>query len=168
MGKRRCPFLSAVAVGCALMVASPTWAATVEPGFGDLTINHGQGFKPVTSRINANVGDAVMVGPGGSATVVYEDGCKVDIRPGAVTTIAPLSPCASGSNAQTAPDCKQWPDGQWYSIDPHGGHHPCEPPNDWVGAGIGIGLLGIGLGVGIYEATKGNGTTTAVQQPASP
>ena len=168
MGKRRRPFLSAVAVGCALMVASPTWAATVEPGFGDLTINHGQGFKPVTSRINANVGDAVMVGPGGSATVVYEDGCKVDIRPGAVTTIAPLSPCASGSNAQTAPDCKQWPDGQWYWIDPNGGHHPCEPPNDWVGAGIGIGLLGIGLGVGIYEATKSNGTTTSVQQPASP
>jgi hypothetical protein len=44
-----------------------------------------------------------MVGPGGTATVVYDDGCKVNVQPGAVTTISPLSPCASGSNAQ------QWP-----------------------------------------------------------
>jgi len=67
MGKRR-PFFNALSVGCALLVASPSWAAIVEPGIGDLTINHGQGFKPVTSHANANVGDSVMVGPGGSAT----------------------------------------------------------------------------------------------------
>ena len=42
-----------------------------------------------------------MVAPGGSAKVVYDDGCKVDIQPGAVATIAPISPCASGSYAQT-------------------------------------------------------------------
>lgn len=44
----------------------------VEPGLGDLTINQGKGFKPVTSSINAKVGDSVMVGPSGSATVVYD------------------------------------------------------------------------------------------------
>jgi hypothetical protein len=136
----------------------------VQPGFGDLTINQGQGFKPVTGGTTANVGDSVMVGPGGGATVVYDDGCKVDVRPGGVTTIAPLSPCASGSNAQTTTDCKQWPDGQWYWIGPNGERHPCEPPIDWVGAGVGIGLLAIGLGVGIYEATKSKGNST----PASP
>jgi hypothetical protein len=151
MGKRR-PLFSAVAIGCAVLVASPSWAAVVQPGFGNLTINQGQGFKPVTAAVNANVGDSVMVGPGGSATVVYEDGCKVDIRPGAVTTIAPLSPCASGSNAQNYNNCPIGSDGR-----PH-----CE--DDW-GWAIGAGLLAIGLGVGIYEATKSNGTTTA---PASP
>jgi hypothetical protein len=95
-----------------------------------------------------------MVGPGGSATIAYEDGCKVDVRPGAVTTIAPLSPCASGSNAQNRynPNCK---------VDPYGRPYDCG--DDW-GWAIGAGLLAIGLGVGIYEATKGNGTT----QPASP
>jgi hypothetical protein len=41
-----------------------------------------------------------MVAPGGTATVVYDDGCKVAVQPGSVTTIAPLSPCASGSSAQ--------------------------------------------------------------------
>jgi hypothetical protein len=90
IGKRkRCPLFSALSFGCAVLVASPSWAAVVEPGYGDLTINQGQGFKPVTSRVSANVGDSVMVGPGGAATVVYEDGCKVDVRPGAVMTIAP-------------------------------------------------------------------------------
>jgi len=138
MGKRR-PFFNALSVGCALLVASPSWAAIVEPGIGDLTINHGQGFKPVTSHANANVGDSVMVGPGGSATVVYEDGCKVTVQPGAVTTIAPLSPCASGSNAQSSGP-------------------------DWAGIAIAAVLFGGGLGVAIYEATKSNGTT----QPASP
>jgi hypothetical protein len=150
MGKRRRLF-SAVSVGCAVLVATPSWAAVVESGYGDLTINQGQGFKPVASGTNANVGDAVMVGPGGSATVVYDDGCKINVRPGAVTTIAPLSPCASGSNAQNYNNCPIGSDGR-----PH-----CE--DDW-GWAIGAGLLAIGLGVGIYEATKSKGNTT----PASP
>jgi hypothetical protein len=131
MGKRG-RFFSAVAVGCAVLVASPSWAAVLEPGTGDLTINQGQGFKPVTSSATANVGDSVMVGPGGSATIVYDDGCKVGVKPGAVATIAPLSPCASGSNAAN---------------------------DDWWGAALGVALLAIGIGVAAYEASKSNGTT---------
>jgi hypothetical protein len=61
MGKRRRLF-SALSIGCAVLVATPSWAAVVEPGYGDLTINQGQGFKPVTSGTNANVGDAVIDG----------------------------------------------------------------------------------------------------------
>lgn len=142
------------AVGCAILVASPSWAATIEPGLGDLTINQGQGFKPVSSAANANVGDSVMVGPGGSATVVYEDGCKVDIRPGAVITIAPLSPCASGSNAQSYNRCPIGPDGR-----PH-----CDDDWGWAIGGL---LLAGGLGIAIWRASEGNGTTTPVK-PASP
>jgi hypothetical protein len=97
--RRGAVFFSAVCVGCTLLIGSHSWAATIEPCLGDLTINQGKGFKPVTSRTSANVGDSVMVGPGGTATVTYDDGCKVSVQPGAVTTIAPLSPCASGSYA---------------------------------------------------------------------
>lgn len=71
----------------------------IEPGYGELTINQGQGFKSVTSRTSANIGDSVMVGAAGNATIVYDDGCRVPVQPGAVATIAPLSPCASGSYA---------------------------------------------------------------------
>ncbi len=86
MGRRR-HLHRALCIGCTILMSGPSWAATVEPGYGDLTINQGRGFKPITSRISANVGDSVMVGPGGSATVVYDDGCKVNVQPGAVTAI---------------------------------------------------------------------------------
>jgi hypothetical protein len=135
-----------LSIGCAVLVASPSWAAIVEPGYGDLTINQGQGFKPVTSRSSANIGDSVMVGPSGSATLTYEDGCKVNVQPGAVVTVAPLSPCASGSNAQTGPN--YYPDSD------------NDPLWGWV---VGI-LAAGGLGAAIWQASKDHGNT----QPASP
>jgi hypothetical protein len=95
--------LKALCIGCTMLISSPSWAVIIEPGQGDLLINQGHGFKPIKRQANAKVGDTVMVRPGGAATVVYDDGCRVNVQPGAVTTIAPLSPCASGSNAQ------QWP-----------------------------------------------------------
>jgi hypothetical protein len=61
---------------CAVLVASPSWAAIVEPVYGDLSISHGQGFKPVNGRINAGVGDSVMVGPGGAATSLMTMGAR--------------------------------------------------------------------------------------------
>jgi len=130
----------------ALLLSSSTmnsgWAATLQPGQGDLTINQGQGFQPVNNRIDANVGDSVMVGPGGSATVVYDDGCKVTVEPGTVATIGPLSPCASGSNAQD------------YGV-------------NWGAVALGLGAAGL-AGVGVYEATKSNNNTTTTAVPASP
>jgi hypothetical protein len=159
MRKRR-PICRTVALGCALLVASPSWAAVVEPGYGDLTINQGTGFKPVTSRVNANVGDSVMVGPSGAATVVYDDGCKVSVQPGAVTTIAPLSPCAAGSNAATSgpgtgtsyyPNCTPQPDGSLY----------CHP--DWALIALYVGAAAA-LGVGIWALTNLHSSTG----PASP
>jgi hypothetical protein len=147
----------ALSIGCAVLVASPSWAATIEPGSGELTINQGQGFKPVTSHSNANVGDSVMVGPGGSATVVYDDGCRATVKPGAVVTITPLSPCASGSNAADM------------GVPP-----PVVPAQPYVEdsgwAGVAVGVLAAGaLGVGIWRASEGNGTTsTPVFSPASP
>lgn len=100
MVMRKPSYTSALAFGCALLLSSSTWAATIEPGQGTLSINQGQGFQPINNRVDGNVGDSVMVSPGGAATVVYGDGCRVDVQPGVVTTIAPLSPCASGSYAQ--------------------------------------------------------------------
>ncbi len=55
------PPLNALCAGCSLLIASSSFAATIEPGGGDLSINQGQGFKAVNS-VEANVGDSVMVG----------------------------------------------------------------------------------------------------------
>ena len=163
MGKPRHRLFRAVAMSCAVLAASPSWAAIVQPGIGDLTINRGHGFKPVTNSVNANVGDSVMVGPGGTATVVYDDGCKVDVRPGAVTTIAPLSPCASGSNAQTPTDCKLWPDGQWYWIGADGLRYDCG--GNW---GFWAAWLAM-VGLISYEISQTSGPSSpSTPGPASP
>jgi hypothetical protein len=92
-------FFATLAVGGALLCGTASWAATLEPVQGDLWINHGKGFEKVNSRMEAKVGDSVMVNPGGIAKVTYGDGCQANVKPGAVMTIAPLSPCASGSLA---------------------------------------------------------------------
>jgi hypothetical protein len=75
---------------------------TIEPVQGDISFSQGQGFQRVDGRVQANVGDSVMVGPDGAANVVYSDGCRVNVQPGSVASIAPLSPCASGSFADSS------------------------------------------------------------------
>jgi hypothetical protein len=113
-----------------LLFSTGCWAANVQAVQGDLSINQGDGFVPINGRIDANVGDSLMVGPNGSATVSYPDGCQVNVQPGAVTTIAPISPCASGSMAQDF--------GFGTNLMPF-----------VVGA-----TLGVAVGVGFYEGLK--------------
>jgi len=83
--------------------------ATIEPVQGDISFSQGQGFQQVDGRLQANVGDSVMVGPDGAAKVVYPDGCQVNVQPGSVASVAPLSPCASGSFA----DASSFDPGPW-------------------------------------------------------
>jgi hypothetical protein len=134
----------ALCVACAVLAASPSWATVVEPGSGKVFINQGKGFKAVKHRINANVGDAVMVSPGGTATVVYDDGCKVNVQPGAVLTIEQLSPCARPNTAQ----------GSWI----------CDALQVcvfWAAYAVVGGIIG-------YEISQIHGPTTTTAKPASP
>jgi hypothetical protein len=132
-------------IGGSLLFVSASWAATIEPVQGNLSLNQGQGFQPVNGRVNANVGDTVVVGPGGAAAVTYSDGCKVSVQPGAVTTIAPLSPCASGSMAD---DNNNNSNGLYF-----------------LGVAAGFGLAGFG----IYEIIHhNNNNSTAENHPISP
>jgi hypothetical protein len=154
MGKRH-RFFGAMAVGCAVLAGSPCWAATiVEPGTGDLTINRGQGFKPAKKGAQVKVGDRVMVGPGGAATVVYDDGCKVDVQPGSVTTIAPLSPCASGSRAE---------DPSWV-CHPDQTHDCTLTPGTTAFWAAWLAMIGFTS----YEISQNHGQITSTAKPASP
>ena len=137
-------FLRGSLIGGSLLLVSASWAATIEPVQGNLSLNQGQGFQPVNGRVDANVGDAVVVAPGGAAAVTYSDGCKVTVQPGAVTTIAPLSPCASGSMAD---DNNQ--NGLYF-----------------LGVAAGFGLAGFG----IYEIVhhNNNNSSTEENHPISP
>jgi len=115
-----------------LLVSSSCLAATIEPVQGKLYVNTGQGFLPVNGRINAHAGDAAFVDPGGIAMVVYPDGCKVTVQPGAVTTITPSSPCTN-------------------PYDPNNPFAQDNPLFNNNAALLGAaGLAAAGLGVGIY------------------
>jgi len=138
-------FLQVSLIGCSLLLVSASWAASIEPVQGNLSLNQGQGFQPVNGRVDANVGDTVVVGPGGAAAVTYSDGCKVSVQPGAVTTIAPLSPCASGSMAD---DNNNNSNGLYF-----------------LGVAAGFGLAGFG----IYEIIHhNNNNSTEENHPISP
>ena len=128
-------------VAASLFVGTVAQAATIEPVQGNLSVNQGQGFQRVNTRVDANVGDSVMVGPGGSANVVYSDGCTVNVQPGSVVSISALSPCASGSLAQ----------------DSDGGLS--------TGAIAGGALFALGIGLGVYGITQSQTTTPAPSSP---
>jgi hypothetical protein len=134
--------LTIVAIGGALLCGAGSWAATptatLEPVQGELWINHGKGFeKVVASKIEAKVGDSVMVDPGGIAKVTYPDGCQANVKPGAVMTIAPLSPCASGSLAADLT----------FKALPAAVEAP--PPFPWVGAAV---VVAAGVTIGCLVA----------------
>lgn len=82
---------------CVLLLTSSAWATSVDPGNGDTFVSQGQGFLKINGRVQANVGDQVMVSPGGSATIIYDDGCKVKVNSGNVATISNPDPCEAGA-----------------------------------------------------------------------
>jgi hypothetical protein len=71
----------------------PSMAATVTAVEGQVSINRGNGFQQVTGAAQAEVGDLVMVGPNGTAQIVYSDDCSVPVLPGKVMTITAEAPC---------------------------------------------------------------------------
>ena len=69
------------------------FAATLASVQGQVSVNDGNGYKPVSGPTQLNVGDTVMARPDGSAWVIYDDMCSVPVKPGHVVIIAPEPPC---------------------------------------------------------------------------
>ena len=89
--------LPAFALG--LVLCSPAWATSVEVVQGQVSINHGKGYKPVRGKSDALPGDTVMASPNGSGKVTYDDGCVVEVKPGAVVAVEQTSPCKAGTSS---------------------------------------------------------------------
>ena len=87
-----------IGVLASLLVGPWAYAATVNATQGQVLLNLGQGYKQVTGSSEAGPGAIVAANPGGSAQVVYPDGCSVTVTPGMVYTIAPQSPCGNGGS----------------------------------------------------------------------
>jgi hypothetical protein len=88
---RYVPAAAAFIIGAA--IGGTAFAATVTATQGQVMINRGQGYQLVVGSTKADPGATVIVNPGGSAEVVYPDGCKVTVEPFTVHAINAKSPC---------------------------------------------------------------------------
>ena len=87
MFKVKSKFAAAVAV-LSLLANVPADAATLNPIGGTVfTRTGGQGFQRVTSSIEVQPGDTVMVAMDGSARIVLPDGTVITVAPGQVVTV---------------------------------------------------------------------------------
>jgi hypothetical protein len=83
--------------GLLIFMSLPAFAATVDSVKGKVLINRGEGFQQVTTGAQANAGDQLMAGPGGSAKLVYSDRCQVSVVPGRVVSVGKQPPCTAQS-----------------------------------------------------------------------
>jgi hypothetical protein len=83
-----------LALSCAAcMIASGVEAATLGAIQGNVLVNRGGGYETVRGAMNLKPGDTVMAQAGGSAQIVYPDGCVVPVEVGAVVAVGEASPC---------------------------------------------------------------------------
>jgi hypothetical protein len=80
----------------ALMFAFPAQSAVLEALQGGVLVSRGgSSYQLVDRPTQLRAGDSVLANPGGSARVVFENGCAVDIQPGMVFTVGEAPPCDS-------------------------------------------------------------------------
>ena len=92
-------------LGCAiaLCVATPSLAATLEVVGGGVSINKGSGFKTVTGLVDAQPGDRITVAKGGSANIVYADGCTIRLGEQAERSVLEVPATCNASPVALSP-----------------------------------------------------------------
>ena len=133
-----------VAAASVVALSGSAFAATVTSIEGSLKVNTGSGYHVVSGTAEVKPGGSVMVGPGGKAEILYSDGCRTPVTPGAVSVVAPVSPCAQGQ-----------------------AYHPGNDYSTYLGYGLALGA-GIGIGCAIWCGQHGNTCGGRRPSPASP
>ena len=93
-------YLQAFALFVSVLMPTASFAeATVNATSGGFLVFQGHGFVRSTQPTRLQTGDKVAVTEGNGAVVTYPDRCTVDVRPGKVHIVGPVSPCAYGQGA---------------------------------------------------------------------
>ena len=115
--------------------------ARIDNVYGLVSLNQGEGFTPVLSSVPVNPGDRVMADKDGSAIVVYNETCKVPVKPGAVVVVMSRAPCL-----QTSATIER------------GTSHALDGDSDWiVPAAAGAGIVGGGVALFLLLDDDDNG-----------
>ncbi len=67
--------------------------AEVRPVRGEILVNTGVGFRAITETVQLKPGDVALAGDQASGSLIYEDGCRVDVVPGSLVWVRARSPC---------------------------------------------------------------------------
>lgn len=85
----------AIGVALAIVFVSGAEAAEIRAVRGQVLVNEGTGYRAVEGPVRLKVGDAVIAAPRGLGSLSYDDGCTIEVAPGAIAWIRPRSPCAA-------------------------------------------------------------------------
>jgi hypothetical protein len=87
--------IAAVALFCYVGAAS---AATLTPLQGQVLLNRGGGYQPISGTVEVKAGDSILVNPDGLAQLAYDDCATYEIKPGDVVYVSEKEavPCAGG------------------------------------------------------------------------
>lgn len=81
-----------------LAMSAVASAATFEIVSGEGSMNHGLGFKPVTGQVAAQPGSTLHVPAGAKGYLVYDNGCRVPVAPGAFVRVQKKAPCSANGD----------------------------------------------------------------------
>jgi len=73
-----------VALLSVTLFSTSSFAAMVNATQGQVLVNQGSGYQQVAGSVEAGPGARVVANPGGSAQILYDDGCAVLVQPGSV------------------------------------------------------------------------------------
>ena len=102
-GSNKCPWLAVFATVVLFLTVPPAQAAEIVPVKGEILANSGTGYHPIGERTTLSEGDAVIAAPESQGSLVYADGCTVDVVPGMIAWVGPKSPCSEGAAKAPSP-----------------------------------------------------------------
>jgi hypothetical protein len=132
-----------------MSLAGQAFAAQVRSTGGQVLINRGEGYRLVAGTVQGGPGDTVVANPGGSAQILYPDGCVVDVSPGSVAVINAQSPCGAANTTVTS--------GSATTSSTTTSSATTESPSESGGSGGGWGINGTALALGAVAVGGGVG-----------
>lgn len=89
------------AIACGVLASESAGAATLTVLTGEVFLSNGQGYQAVSGQINVQPTDCLLVNPGGSAEVTYDDGAIVKLGPGSTMCVGSSAADQAGQSASS-------------------------------------------------------------------